>query len=115
MYADSDSITQVVTNILHNAIKFTDFGGSINIRIWEYGDKVYVEIKNTGVGLSEDELKYIWDRFYKADESRSIDTTGTGLGLFIVKNIINKHNEKIWAESNLGEFAKFTFSLSKQN
>lgn len=114
VYADNDSITQVVTNILHNAIKFTDVGGSIGIRIWEYGDKVYVEIKNTGIGMTEEHLKYIWDRFYKADESRSMDTTGTGLGLFIVKNIINSHNEKIWAESLYGEFAKFTFSLSKR-
>ncbi len=113
VYADNDSITQVVTNILHNAIKFTDFNGKINIRVWEYGDKAYVEIKNTGIGMSTEQLNFIWDRFYKADESRGIDTSGAGLGLFIVKNIINKHNEKIWAESVQGEFAKFTFSLSK--
>ena len=112
VYADSDAITQVVTNLFHNAVKFTPEGGSIALRTWVYGKKAYVEVKNTGRGIEKDKIKFVFDRFYKTDDSRSGDNTGTGLGLFIVKNLINQHGEKIWAESETDEFTKFTFSLS---
>lgn len=112
VYADSDAIIQVLTNLIHNASKFTPENGKISLKTWVYGKKAYVEIKNTGGGIEKDKLKFIFDRFYKTDDSRSTDKTGTGLGLFIVKNLINKHGEKIWAESEVGEYTKFTFSLT---
>ena len=110
--ADKDSITQVLINLLNNAVKFTPENGKISVRIWCHQSRCYVEIKNTGDGIPEDKLKYIWDRFYKLDSSRSADRSGFGLGLYIVKSIIAKHNEKIWADSKEGEFTSFTFSLS---
>ncbi len=112
VYADSDAITQVLTNLIHNAVKFTPEKGKISLRTWVYGKKSYVEIKNTGRGIVKDKIKFIFDRFYKTDDSRSSDKTGTGLGLFIVKNLINHHGEKIWVESELDEYTKFTFSLT---
>lgn len=109
--ADKDSITQVLINLLNNAVKFTPYGGKISVRIWTHQLRSYVEIKNSGDGIPPDKLKFIWDRFYKLDSSRSNDKTGFGLGLYIVKSIISKHDEKIWVDSKEGEFTSFTFSL----
>lgn len=114
VFADIDQITQVITNILHNAVKFTFNGGNILIKTFEKGGKINVLIKNTGNGISEDKLKYVFDRFYKTDSSRSENPDGVGLGLYIVKNILNQHGEEITAESKENEFTSFTFTLSKQ-
>ena len=109
--ADRDSITQVLINLLNNAVKFTPEGGKISVRIWRHQLRSYIEIKNTGEGIPAEKLEFIWDRFYKLDSSRSSDKTGFGLGLYIVKSIISKHDEKIWIDSKVGEFTAFTFSL----
>ena len=84
----------------------------VSVRSWIYGKKAYVEIKNSGHGIEKDKLGFVFDRFYKTDDSRSNDKTGAGLGLFIVKNLINHHGEKIWVESEVDSFTKFTFSLT---
>ncbi len=109
--ADKDAITQVLTNLLGNAVKFTQKGGKISIRIWQHQLRAYVEIKNTGKGIEPEKLPFIWDRFYKTDKSRTSDKGGFGLGLCIVKSIIDKHKQKIWAESVPDEYTLFTFSL----
>ncbi len=109
--ADKDAITQVLINLLGNAVKFTPQGGAISIRIWKHQLRAYVEIKNTGKGIEPEKLQFIWDRFYKTDKSRSMDKSGFGLGLYIVKSIIDKHDQKIWAESEPDKFTSFTFSL----
>lgn len=113
VFADSDAITQVVTNLIHNAVKFTPEGGDIRIETLIIDKKAYVEIKNSGRGIERDKLKFIFDRFYKTDDSRSGDKTGVGLGLFIVKNLISQHDEKIWVESEIDKYTKFTFSLPR--
>jgi len=111
--ADMDGIQRVITNLLDNAVKFCNVNGNIEISVTADNRKVYVSILNTGIGIAQEELKYIWDRFYKSDKSRSKDKTGTGLGLSIVKNIINQHNQGIWVDSKEGEYTRFTFSLEK--
>ena len=88
--------------------------GFVAIWLEEKGGKINVLIKNTGNGISEDKLKYVFDRFYKTDSSRSENPDGVGLGLYIVKNILNQHGEEITAESKENEFTSFTFTLSKQ-
>lgn len=113
VFADSDAIVQVVTNLLGNAIKFTPEGGTIKIRAYYSSDRVNVEITNTGEGIKADKIKYIWDRFYKADDSRNQNPEGTGLGLYIVKNILNKSDEKIFAESVENEYTRFTFTVKR--
>ena len=111
--ADKDSIQRVLTNLLDNALKFTDEGGFMDIRTGTVDkNKTFVSTQNSGMGIDKEDLKHIFDRFYKTDKSRSLDKNGTGLGLFIVKNIINAHGETVWAESEPGEFARFNFTLA---
>lgn len=113
VFADKDSIKRVVTNLLDNAIKFSNHKGVIDISTYQKGNKVIVSIKNEGEGISKDEQKTIFERFYKLDKSRSQNKNGVGLGLYIVKRIINKHGEKIWINSEEGKYAEFVFSLKK--
>lgn len=111
--ADMDAIERVLYNLMHNAIKFTPAGGNIKVMIRLQKSKAEVTVKDNGIGIDENELEMIWDRFYKTDKSRSKDKTGTGLGLAIVKNIINEHGQKIWVESKPGEGTSFTFTLEQ--
>jgi len=108
---DADSIMQVVYNLLDNAIKFSTPGGVIGLELWTRDSKVYVSITNKGETIPADELPLIFDRFHKTDKSRSIDRDGVGLGLFIVKTILDKHNEDIFVTSS-GGITKFIFSLT---
>ncbi len=110
---EKDSIKRVVTNLLDNAIKFSFHKGTIDISTKRQGNKVYISVKNEGEGITRDEQKVIFERFYKLDKSRSQNKNGVGLGLYIVKRIINKHGEKIWIKSEEGKFAEFIFTLSK--
>lgn len=109
--ADADAITQVLINLIHNAVKFTESEGNIIIRLKEDKKKCVFSVENTGRGIEPDKLKFIWERFYKTDNSRSTDRTGVGLGLYIVKRIIDAHNEKIYVESIPSEYTRFTFTL----
>ena len=113
VFAEKDSIKRVLTNLLDNAIKFSYDNSTICIVTKQKGKKVYVSIKNQGAGISKDEQKTIFERFYKLDKSRSQNKGGVGLGLYIVKRIINKHGEKIWINSEENEYAEFIFTLKK--
>lgn len=110
---DEDSIYRVIMNLMDNAIKFTPEGGVIRIKSAETVRKVEVSIENSGDGISKNDLAHIWERFYKSDKSRSMDKRGVGLGLYLVKTIINQHNNRIWAESKEGEYTRFTFTLDR--
>ncbi len=109
--ADKDAISRVFTNLLDNAIKFTNEAGFIDIRVGVKNQKAYVSVQNSGHGIAEEELRHIFDRFYKTDKSRSLDKNGAGLGLYIVKSIMQAHGQRVWAESELSEFARFSFTL----
>ena len=111
--ADKDAIQRVLTNLFDNAIKFTQEGGFIDVQTGEKAGKAYVSIQNSGMGISEKDLLHIFDRFYKTDKSRSLDKKGAGLGLYIVKSILQAHGENIWAESEQGKFTRFSFTLAK--
>ncbi len=111
--ADKDSIQRVLTNLFDNAIKFTNPDGFIDIKTgFDPGGKAFVCIQNSGEGIKEGDLPHIFDRFYKTDTSRSKDKNGTGLGLYIAKNILKSHNEQIWAESVPNEYTRFSFTLA---
>jgi two-component system phosphate regulon sensor histidine kinase PhoR len=107
--ADEDRLEQVLVNIIHNAIKFTPPGGKIVISTRRDSNNITVSITDTGIGISADDLPRIFERFYKADKSRS--GGGTGLGLSIAKRIVEAHGGKIWAESIEGKGSTFTFTL----
>ncbi len=111
VFADKDAIARVLTNLFDNAIKFTDENGYIKIRVGIKNGKAYASIENSGLGIDEEELVHIFDRFYKTDKSRNLDKNGAGLGLYIVKGILQAHGERVWAESVKNEFTRFSFTL----
>lgn len=113
VYADKDAIKRVVTNLMDNAVKFTQDGGEIKIAVSQEPQDVAVLIRNTGKGIGEEDIKLIFERFYKEDKSRSENKSGTGIGLYIVKSIINRHGKNITARSVPGEYTEFEFRLAK--
>ena len=108
---NGDSIMQVVYNLIDNAIKFSPPGGTLNLDLWKQGSRAYVSVENRGETIPDDELPHIFDRFHKTDKSRSVDRDGVGLGLYIVKTILDNHNEDIFVTSADG-LTRFIFSLS---
>ena len=108
---DKDSITQVVYNLIDNAIKFSTPGAAIDLQLWKQGGRAYVSVENHGETIPANELPHIFERFHKADKSRSADRDGVGLGLYIVKTILDTHNENIFVTSNDG-VTKFVFTLT---
>lgn len=113
--ADIDKIQQVLYNLLDNAIKFSHHDSLIKIETTEKHNKIFISIKDTGIGIPKDDLKLIWDRFYKSDLSRGKDKKGTGLGLSITKEIIQAHGENINVISTEGVGTEFIFSLPKSD
>ncbi len=113
--ADPDSITQVIYNLLDNAIKFADEGSTITVALWKQNGKAYVSVKDRGDTIPPDDLPLIFDRFHKSDRSRSKDRDGVGLGLYLVKSILDAHNEDIAVTSADGvtEFV-FTLTLARE-
>lgn len=113
VWADEDRISQVVTNLIDNAVKFSQDGGELKIWTSSEGNKVFVHVADSGEGIAEEEQPYIFERFYKVDKSHSRNKPGTGIGLSIVKHIISQHGEKITVDSAPGKGATFTFTLTK--
>ena len=111
MRADKDLIQQVIYNLIDNAVKFTPEKGTITVFAENNGEVTKVSIRNSGPGISEEEIARIFERFYKVDKSRSYDTKGVGLGLYIVKTIINMHDGEISASSKQGEYTEFAFEI----
>ena len=113
VYADKMKIQQVIYNLLDNAFKFTPAGKKIYFTLVDKGDKIFISVKDEGMGISRDDIKKIWTRFYKTDASRGKDKNGTGLGLSITKEIIKAHKENIDVVSTEGVGSEFTFTLTK--
>ena len=111
--ADMDKIQQVLYNLLDNAIKFSHHNSVIKLETTEKHNKIFISVKDSGIGIPKDDLKLIWDRFYKSDLSRGKDKKGTGLGLSITKEIIQSHGEHINVISTEGVGTEFIFSLPK--
>ena len=111
VYADPDLVHQVVYNLLDNAIKFTPEEGIIRFGVTRSGGQVAVSIWNTGPGIAPEALPFVFDRFFKEDRSRGLNTRGSGLGLHICKVLVNLSGGKIWVESQEGEWCRFSFTL----
>ncbi len=112
--ADKDLIYQVVYNLVDNAIKFSNAGGKISFALTENSTDLIFTITNTGIGIPEKELPFVFERFYKGDKSRSAVKNSTGLGLYIVKTIISAHKGKISVKSKQNEFTTFKVELPKE-
>lgn len=115
LYCDKDKITQALVNILSNAIRYSNEGTTIFIEEKLKDNKVIISIEDQGIGISEEDLKYVFERFYRADKSRTRATGGTGIGLTIVKSIVSSHGGEVKLESKLGEGSKFTIILPKED
>ncbi|RKL66415.1 hypothetical protein CR203_16115 [Salipaludibacillus neizhouensis] len=113
IYADSERMEQVFINLVQNAIQYSSYGSKIGILVKEQKNVVQINISDQGLGMSEDELANIWERFYKSDKARS-QKVGTGIGLSIVKQILDLHNATIIVESNVGQGTTFTLTIAKE-
>jgi two-component system phosphate regulon sensor histidine kinase PhoR len=106
---DSQRLEQVLVNLIHNAVKFTPAGGEVVLFAEAVDGFVQFAVRDTGVGIPDDEVSRIFERFYRVDKSRA--GSGTGLGLSIAKHIVEAHSGKIWAESVEGQGSTFYFTI----
>ncbi len=114
VYADRDAIDRVLINLFDNALKFNRPGGYVGVKVRQTESHATITVENSGEGIPPEDIKMIWDKFYKTDRSRSRDKTGVGLGLYLVKNIIHAHGGKIHVESKPEEYTRFVFTLQKK-
>jgi len=110
---DKKRITEVLNNLIVNSIFYGNKGGKTTISFAEMGENILIDVTDNGLGLEEDEIPRIFERFYRTDKSRSRDRGGTGLGLSIVKHIIEAHNQTITVRSEPGNGSSFSFTLKK--
>ena len=111
--ADEPRFSQVVLNLLDNAVKYTSEGGSISVKAVSQDKNVRFDVIDTGIGIPEEDLPRIFERFYRVDKARSRDLGGTGLGLSIVKHIVLAHGGEVWASSQLGRGTTFSFTIPR--
>jgi len=111
--ADKDRITEVLNNLIVNSIYYGNKGGKTIVSFDEMADTILVNVTDDGIGIKEDEIPRLFERFYRTDKSRSRDRGGTGLGLSIVKHIIEAHNQTITVRSTPGGGSSFSFTLAK--
>jgi two-component system sensor histidine kinase BaeS len=111
MQADADKISRIFVNLISNAVKYTPVGGSVKINFSQENENVIIRVEDTGVGISEKDLPYIFERFYRTDRSRNSRTGGAGIGLTIVKAITEMHHGKISVQSRVGTGTKFEILL----
>lgn len=110
--ADRDRISQVLLNLVGNALQFTPHGGTVQINAWQAEDEVLVSIQDTGIGIPPEHLPHIFTRFYRVDSSRSRAGGGSGIGLTIAKLLVEAHGGRLWAESSgAGRGSTFTFTI----
>jgi heavy metal sensor kinase len=112
--ADQTRLTQVVTNLVDNAVKYTGPGGSVRIRVWEEADGAGLAVSDTGPGIAPEHLARVFDRFYRLDAARTRADGGSGLGLAICRELVEAHGGRIWAESAPGVGSTFTLALPLQ-
>jgi two-component system sensor histidine kinase BarA len=112
-YADRDRINQVLDNLIGNAIKFSPHGGTITVQIEDMGAMLQASVSDSGIGVSEDQIGRIFERFYQVDGSATRKFGGAGLGLTIAKRIVEAHGGRIWVKSQIGQGSTFFFTLPK--
>lgn len=111
MAFDMDKIERIILNILSNAVKFTEEGGTIWINIYDFKDKIKISIKDSGIGIPQNKLKSIFERFVQVDKSLTRNREGSGIGLSLVKSLVEMHGGTIYAESELGHGSEFIIEL----
>ena len=112
---DREKIIQAVTNILSNAVKFSGEGKSIRILLYEKSDMIFLEVEDEGIGIPEDQQSRIFEKFYRVEQRETMGISGTGLGLTVVKEIVDAHSGKIIVNSKPGKGSKFSIILNKKH
>jgi signal transduction histidine kinase len=115
--ADSRKLSIVVSNLLDNAIKYNRSGGKVTVKIEKAENKpeTLISIRDTGIGIPEEAMEKLFTKFYRAPNAMEAKSKGSGFGLYIVKQIVEKHGGKIWVESQLGKGTTFYFTLPLSN
>src|SRR4030042_1910082 len=114
IYGDREKVEQILTNLVGNAIKFTPEGGEITVSVRPSprgGNKLAISVRDSGIGISEDQFEKIFEKFHQVEGSLLRSTSGTGLGLAITKGLVEAHHGEIWVESEIGKGSTFTFTL----
>ena len=111
--ADQDKLDQIITNLISNAIKYSPNGGTITTSVIDEGDKLRFSVADEGLGIPNDQMDKVFQRFHRVNSGDSQRVSGTGIGLFLVKNLVQAHNGAIWVESELGHGSTFSFTLPK--
>ncbi len=112
-YVDTDFMQEILSNLIDNALKYTPSGGSVYVNVRGDGDRVLINVTDTGIGISADDLTHIFQKFYRSDNSDTRTIGGTGLGLYIVKQRVESMGGKVWAESAFGDGSTFYVSLPR--
>ncbi|MCM3631620.1 ATP-binding protein [Paenibacillus glycanilyticus] len=112
IFSDYNRMTQILVNLLSNALKFTPSNGQVHVEAYEEGHDVLIRVHDSGSGIENEDIPYIFERFYRADKSRNRRTGGSGLGLSIVKKLVTAHGGQVWAENKDG--AVITIRLPKK-
>lgn len=110
---DLDFLREIIDNLVENAIKYTPENGAIWVNVRGDGDQILINITDTGIGISPEDLKHIFQKFYRVDNSQTREIGGTGLGLYLVKQRVESMGGKVWAESSFGEGSTFYVSLPR--
>lgn len=113
LYCDKNRMEQILTNLIENAVRYTE-KGSISLEVEEHAKEIQITVKDTGIGIKKEDIPYLFERFYRADKSRSRAHGGTGLGLSIVKNLIELHEGSIHVESEINVGTTITLTFPKQ-
>ena len=108
---DKDKISGAIINLISNALRYTENGGSINIKTFVKEDHLFIEVEDTGIGIAKEDIPYVFERFYRTDESRARVTGGAGIGLSITLAIVEAHNGMVYVKSELGKGSKFIIEL----
>lgn len=114
VYADKDKLSQVIVNLISNGLKYTDRGGTVEVSVKDRGTIVDISVRDTGIGIPQEDLPFIFERFYRADKSRNRMTGGSGIGLTIVKAVIEAHKGQVSVRSEFNKGTEFTVSLTKK-
>ncbi|MDR3230249.1 MAG: HAMP domain-containing protein [Synergistaceae bacterium] len=113
--ADRDRISQVLVNLVSNAVKYTQPGGTIRLALSETDETVRLDVEDDGIGISEEDLPFVFERFYRADKSRNRTTGGSGIGLAVVQSIVATHGGAVTVQSSPGEGSRFRVELPKRD
>jgi two-component system phosphate regulon sensor histidine kinase PhoR len=113
VYGDRERLKQVMINLIDNAVKYTEPGGSITVKSSQEGPRAAIHVQDTGAGIAREHHARIFERFYRVDRDRSREVGGTGLGLAIVKHIVEAHGGTLRVDSEVGRGSTFTFTLKR--